>query len=522
MKRSRTVGTSGPCDGGKLYLRRPSSNPAAWNHRLSTREIAAFVLIIFLCSVGTANARQTRRRHVGFREDVDRYSLVRLAKPLTRGGPEAASPFQLSLKQYMPRPGDQGENPTDASWAVTYAALTCMKSIAQNATRQTARDSLAFSPGFVSAIVVEDKHISCEQGISLTDALESTLRVGAVHVQDFPSECQMIAPRWLRQKASANRISAYFKLFETNDPNKSLLVKRSLIDKKPVVAALRLVPSFLYGDETWEPTPGELGRPSGAGDTAVAVTVVGYDDSTMQGVFEIMGSLGRTWGKDGFAKVSYHNFEILCLQAFTMYTDSTIGATTEVTPPAVDSLSGFRTPGFSGTVTFLDQSRTVMETSRDTEGFRFTQPYPNNHAFRIRLTLGIEGYVYAFSLDNSSPFATLIFPDNRIYLNNHLAADSSLTIPDPFGNAYCALDSTAGTDYICVLVARQQVDIRTLFHNMVNVSGTPFERIFSSLGPYCVPAREIQSSESGSLRFWTSSSDKSFLPLLFAIDHVTL
>lgn len=482
--------------------------------------VALFALLSLAGEVGIANAQQTKKRHLGFQVDARHDPHKRSARPLMRGGAEAPPPIQFSLKQYMPKPGDQGEHPTDAAWSVAYAALTCMRSIAQSPLRQTSRDSLAFSPGFVSAIVVEDKHITCEQGISLADALEATLRVGAVHVRDFPSECQMAAPRWLRQKASANRISAYYKLFEPDDPNKSLIIKRSLADKKPVLAAIRYVPSFLYGDEIWQPTPEELGRGSRGNDTAVAVTVVGYNDSTLGGVFEIMASLGRSWGKGGFATVSYHNFENLCLQAYTMYIDSTVGATDEVTLPAADTLSGSGAPAFSGTVTFLDESRAVMETSPDTEGFHFRHPYPNNHVFRIQLTLGSEDYVYAFSLSTSSPEATLIFPDKRIVVDNHLARDTALMIPDPSGRSYCILDSTSGTDYICLLLARRQVDITSLFHEMVNVSGSPFEKVFSALGAECVPSHDIRSSEAGPLRFWTAPGDKSFLPLVFSIEHV--
>jgi hypothetical protein len=129
--------------------------------------------------------------------------------------------------------------------------------------------------------------------------------------------------------------------------------------------------------------------------------------------------------------------------------------------------------------------------------------------------------VYAFSLDNSSPQPTLIFPDKRIVVDNHLDADTSLMIPDPSGKSYCILDSTAGTDYICILISRDEVDIPSLFHDMGNVSGSPFERIFSALGAGCVPAQGIQSSAAGPLRFWSSSGEKSFLPLVFAIQHVT-
>ena len=91
------------------------------------------------------DAGQRKHRHVGFREDASRYALVHPAKPLMRGGAVAGYPSRFSLKQYMPTPGDQGEYPTDAAWAVAYGALSCMKSIAGNATRQSTRDSLAFS-----------------------------------------------------------------------------------------------------------------------------------------------------------------------------------------------------------------------------------------------------------------------------------------------------------------------------------------------------------------------------------------
>ena len=246
--------------------------------------LVAIVFSIFCFSnVPTVRGQGGTHRHIGFRSDNARLESVQRNRPLMRGGNGAALPARVSLRKYLPRVGDQGLHPTDAAWAVAYAGLTCVKAVGQSSSNAKLIDSMAFSPGFVTAIVTEEHRTSCEQGISLLDALEATLRVGAMPLRDFPYECQMDVPVWLKAKAGQNRISAFCKLFDPGDPDKHFALKRSLAEQNPVVAGLRYVESFLDGDEVWRPSPAELSSESGGNDTIIAVTVIGYDDTMLGG-----------------------------------------------------------------------------------------------------------------------------------------------------------------------------------------------------------------------------------------------
>ena len=480
---------------------------------------AAFLASVVLMDASAAFAQAPGRRHVGFVKDPRVFDGVQHLRPHMRGDTAAALPPRVSLRDFMPGAGDQGGYPTDASWAVAYGALTCMQSIARHGVRRPSLDSLAFSPGFLSALVAADHHTTCEQGLSIADALEATLRVGAVRLRDFPVECDMAPPDWLKARAAANRISAYFKLFDRDDPDKSGPVRRSLAENRPVVAALRFVPSFLDGDEVWRPSPAELGRTAGGLDTAVAVTVVGYDDRPGKGTFQLMASLGSRWGTNGFAEVSSGDFDRLCLQAFVMYADSTPVAGIAEAPSAEDSTQSAQDAAFAGTVAFLDEGQRPIPMVRDHGLYRTAGACRNNQVFRIRLQLGNAGYVYAFAVDSAGPTPTVIFPDRITSLKNYVDQDSVLLIPDPSGRSYCLLDSTEGTDFVCLLFTRREIDVKSFCHGMELVAGSLAERIAGALNGDCVPENEIRDSPGDDLRWWTPNRERSCIALVFALNH---
>lgn len=161
-----------------------------------------------------------------------------------------------------------------------------------------------------------------------------------------------------------------------------------------------------------------------------------------------------------------------------------------------------------------------MPMVREEDIFRFVRSYRTNDAFRIQVQLGQECYVYAFACDSASARPTLIFPDSAITLINYLQRDTLLKIPDPSGRSYCAFDSAEGTEYLCLVFSRGQVDVRTFFHDMECVAGSCVERVVSALGGDCVPWEEIESTQGEGACWWTLNKDRSIVALVFALTHV--
>ena len=71
------------------------------------------------------------------------------SKPVLLSRSYEAVPRSVSLKQYAPLPGDQGDYCTCVGWSTAFAARTISESIALNRTSWEQNSDNVFSPVFV-------------------------------------------------------------------------------------------------------------------------------------------------------------------------------------------------------------------------------------------------------------------------------------------------------------------------------------------------------------------------------------
>ncbi len=484
--------------------------------------VYVFCGLVFLLCVSDGDTRSEgrgeQRRRKGFLISQRVYSGVPLVAPLTRGAVQDSMPAHYSLKRYMPSPGDQGDHPTNAAWAVAYGAFTCLKALESNDTDPAGITAMAFSPGYLYAVAMRDSASKCEKGIGITEALDALESRGTVGLKDFPDECEKAPPDILKTQAWGNRISAYRRLFGDREIRKELALKKSLVGRSPVVAAMWYVSSFDDAEETWAPTNEESYRVFGERDTGVAVTVVGYDDNRFGGAFEVMNSQGTGWGKGGFCWIRYGVFNQFCAQAFQMIVDTAFGAGRDIQVPDIVFAPTPDEATISGSVRFLDLYQSEMTATRDSGKFRLNESLASGSKFKIQIAANLEAFVYILSSDDVYRHTSTIFPDSRFYSGDHLNPNSQLILP-PVGMGYIELDTTAGVDHFCVLFSSRHIDIAELSRRIDEGNGPFVARVQAALSGACVSAQDVVYSDYGSLSFWTAEKQKSVVMLFIDLQH---
>jgi len=476
------------------------------------------LLLLCFCAVLPAQDRSGPVRRKGFSVSRERYDRVPLAEPLTRGPSSGPMPAECSLKDYVPKPGDQGDRPTNAAWAVVYGAYTCLKALQTETSRPATGDVPAFSPGYLYAVAVRDSALKCEQGINVTEALDALATRGTVALKDYPADCGKIPPPELEAKAARNRISAYRKLFGDRVERKELPVRKSLAEKKPVVGVFWYVSSFDDAGESWSPTKEESMRYFNDRDTGVAVTIVGYDDSRFGGAFEVMNSEGTGWGKDGFSWISYRVFNQFCAQAFQMIVDSSIGLDQSIKVPDIVAAPTPADATIGGAVKFFDLSQREFPAVRDSAGFRLSDPLPAGAKFKMQIAVQREAYVYVLTADDRSAKTSVLFPYLWVHGTARMEPDSQLVIPPP-GMGYLELDSSAMKDYFCVIYSRAPIEISAEPTRIDRGEGTFIEKCRRHFADTMVDPGKITFSEYGDMSFWTAESDKSAIAVFITIEH---
>jgi hypothetical protein len=401
---------------------------------------------------------------------------------------------------------------------VAYGAFSCLKALETNTLDPSTNGAMVFSPGYVYAVVMKDSASKCEKGISVTEALDVLASRGTVCLRDFPEECKGTLTGALERQARGNRISAYRRLFGTRVSGKEVSVRRSLFERKPVVAALWYAGSFDLAEETWAPSREELNRSFADGDTGVAVTVVGYDDRRYGGAFEVMNSQGTGWGKDGFSWVPYAVFNRFCAQAFQMIVDTSIGANRDVQVPEITFAPTPADATLSGSVRFLDLYQGEMRTFRDGEFFRFSDSYPSGAQFKIQVGVTKEAFVYVIASDDNSRRTSTIFPDRRFHMGDQLTPASQVLVP-PVGMGYLQLDTTAGVDHFCVLFSSGLLDIDGLTERIDGGEGPFVGRVRAALSQESISSQEIRYADDGSISFWTPEQKRSVVILFVDMEH---
>lgn len=409
-------------------------------------------------------------------------------------------PSSYSLVPYCPTPQTQGQFGTCTSWASAYAFRTILEAVKYNWTSKEKITSEAFSPIFIYAQIKDPNDSECHKGSHISDAMNRMKNVGAAKKRSFNVMCASRIPDDVMYSAAAYKIGNYTSLVTYGqfmmEGVKISRIKKAIYNKQPVVIAMHIYPSFNNCKDVWD---GNLTGKSGYH----AMCVVGYDDTRYGGAFLIQNSWGENWGNGGYVWVRYKDFCLTVDQAFTGVLD--------LTPSPINKND------LAGSIELkLSTGGTMLPVlTEDKSMYNIRGSYISGTRYRLYLTNNEPAFVYILGYDTNGN-ASLVFPpkDNispaLTYKNSHI------TIPDE--KWYIEMDNSTGTDYLCVLYSKKELNIQQVIQSVRTGNGTVAERIKKALGSAMASPSEINYTN-GSMSFKAHTSG-TVVPIIASIKHI--
>lgn len=456
-----------------------------------------YLFWLFMMAILNSTAQVKYKKGMDF--DDQSYTEVPKKAKLTRG--LEVSPAAISLKAFAPVPVNQGGYGTCTSWAVAYCGRTIMEAISHNWKDRSLITKNAYSAPFLFRMLKPDDS-KCTGGSSIAEAFTILKNQGSLKISEVP-EGLCIAPlnETQRESASQAKIKDFMRLFDITAPApiKIQSVRKSISEKKPVVIGLNCANSFMEAKEVWNPTEDPAISYGGH-----AICVVGYDDQKYGGAFEIQNSWGTDWGNGGYIWIKYEDFA-----KFTKYAFQFIDLP-ESKPQIAD---------LSGQIKLLLSDGNTMPVSlsinSNTTQYKTTKAYTYGTRFRIYISNNEPAYVYALSTDLSNSIVK-IFP----YDENTSAAltDKKNEVPIPDEDHFIQFDNQPGTDILCVLYSREELNLNDITQKLEQLEGSFSEKIYKVLESKIVDTKNISYSKE-EIGFKGFSKGRTIIPLIVEMDH---
>jgi hypothetical protein len=468
-------------------------------------------LILPVLAGGPVYSQDESRYHpLGAIFDEEAYDALQRKAPLAARAYEGL-PKSFSLKQYAPQPGDQADYGTCVAWASAYGARTISESIALSRRNRDETTRNAFSPAYVYRSIRPDDP-DCLEGAQIHQALDLMKDSGAVKMldtergTDFP-QIELSSYR----ESQKYPIADYVTLYSREERGKSALVtrmvKKSLVEGKPVIIGMNTPQSFIDAENVWRPEESPDDFYGGH-----AMCVVGYDDERDGGAFEVLNSWGRKWGNGGFMWIPYKTFVDFVMESYEVIENLAVFTGTA------------RFAGFVHLEIASGSQYTAVPLLTDSPGvYRSAEVLQGGTEFRFTAGSGESAYMYAFAVSQSpdtengagnfySP--VLLFPQTGLSpLLNY--SDSEVALP---GNGKTlVLDSEPGVEYLVVLYAKQTLDIRAVMRRFENTPGAVNERLVRALGKNRL-IRAVYGEKDAALNAETGNN-RAVAALVLALDH---
>jgi hypothetical protein len=199
-------------------------------------------------------------------------------------------PRRADLSALLPMPRSQAWTSTCVSWAATYAAAS---SWLRNEKQQA---DITLSPSFTYPLV--GGTANCQGGTKISATLDVLRDVGALPIRDFVFDggwCgRKPTPAELEQ-AAKYRIRSWGRVDATDVGAVASQIARGRV----VIFTMPIGPAFLgfTGPDIFRQIEKE------PGSAEHAMVAIGYDQDRQ--AFRVMNSMGRRWGDDGYAWISY-------------------------------------------------------------------------------------------------------------------------------------------------------------------------------------------------------------------------
>jgi len=458
-----------------------------------------------------------QQRTTGLLFDDEAYEAVPLKKPVLKRNYENL-PASVSLKSYCPQPQDQGAYANCVGWAAGYAGRTILEALQQQKGTSINITEQAFSPDFLYLLNKSPADANCQRGISINQVLKTMQEKGIPRRREFTANCNPSVPSGILEKAQANRIEGYTRLFdkETPDDFRIKIIKKALAQQKPVVIGIECYESLKKATEYWEGTKDKF-----VGGHALCV--VGYDEQ--RGAFEVMNSWGTDWGNQGFSWMRYADFAKVVKYAFELITVDSNNTQTSSTTPAITEkklsslLEIVLASGEKVAITAAAKAERGIKAVKTAMvagiHYQTAQSYPSGTRYRLYLTNEEPAYVYVLGSDLTGAVGQVFPPDEHTsaYLSY---PGNAIALPDE--TWYIETDNTVGTDFIGVLYSLQALDMPTIVAQLNQLTGTFREKIRTVLGDRLIPNEAI-TYRTDHIGFQAKSRDRTVLATIIAMEH---
>ncbi len=459
-----------------------------------------YCLIILLLAVALKVFAQTSY-WMGCLPEPDPESLPQQAEFVTKDFEYL--PSRYSLEDYCPIPQNQGQYGTCTGWATAYAFRSILEAVQNGWKDKTRITDESFSPLFLYARIKMPNDVNCSKGSVISDAFSQMKNIGVAKKRDFNHMCTSFVPNNIMASASSYKIANFQTIinnsfFAVDQETSVRKIKKAIANRQPVVISMNVYPSFHGSKEMWNgDISGNFGRH--------AMCVVGYDDDKYGGAFRIMNSWGTNWGDNGFVWVRYSDF---CKSLNQAYTGSLSFA-----PSPVDNKNKF-----GGALDLTLSTGASLKPSLKETGkipiYDIVGSFISGSRFRLYVTNEEPAFVYVIGFDTHK-YASLLFPpkDNISaalpYKNTHIA------IPDE--KWFLEMDDNAGTDNICVLYSKNELNIKDIIMKIENGHGSLVERISNALGSKLARTDEVNYTQN-SIKF-SAKTNATVIPIIASLNH---
>ena len=208
-------------------------------------------------------------------------------------------PENADLSNFLPPVGNQGQQGSCVSWAVSYYMKSLQEKIQNEASTSK---STILSPAYTYNQITKG---NCT-GTFIEETLDILKEKGVASLNTFPyteSDCSGQPSASDDEEAALSKIGHYKSL---SGENMVLEMKALIHDQKPIIIGAYLSTGFAIED-SFGITAYREHNVNYGGDSCHAMLVVGYSDT--YNAFKVVNSWGSDWGDNGFVWIDYKAFD---------------------------------------------------------------------------------------------------------------------------------------------------------------------------------------------------------------------
>jgi C1A family cysteine protease len=459
------------------------------------------------CNMSSVQDIVSKFSQSGYSYSPDEFNKASVYEGLEDDQGKNPLPEAVSLLQYAPPRGDQGQQGSCVAWSSAYGAQTILVAAA---THQDPAD-IAFSPSYLySQIRLE----GC-QGSYVERAMETMQKTGGVPLKEFPysdRDCSTEPTESQKREGRQNAIHGFTRLTEGDNINQINVraVKEHLAKDAPVVIGMMVGQSFMQdmmGKELWRPQGMDA---SGVGMGGHAMCVIGYDDRKFGGAFQIMNSWTENWGNKGIGWVRYGDFKNYVKEAYGI---DPLPKRTEVANIPLECTIG---------LVNNDGGKNIQLHSTGSNTFQTVSPIKAGTRFKMSIKNETECYLYIFGQETDGS-SYVLFP--------YLKKGETVSKHSP----YCGItgyrlfpksesmeaDSIGNRDYIAVVVSKDQLDYNDLNNKISQANGSGYaEKVNNALRNILISSSRFSNTDNGSIYFKVDANNNKAVASIVAFDKI--